>query len=42
MDELRTRRLRLRALRADDWSNVHAYGGDPDVVRFMAWGPNTP
>ena len=24
-----------------DWSAVHEYGSDPEVVRFMPWGPNT-
>jgi RimJ/RimL family protein N-acetyltransferase len=41
MDELKTERLLLRAFRPDDWPDVHAYGSDPEVVRFMDWGPNT-
>jgi RimJ/RimL family protein N-acetyltransferase len=41
MDELLTDRLLLRAFRPADWSDVHAYGTDPEVVRFMDWGPNT-
>jgi ribosomal-protein-alanine N-acetyltransferase len=41
VDELRTERLRLRAFRPDDWADVHCYGSDPEVVRFMDWGPNT-
>jgi RimJ/RimL family protein N-acetyltransferase len=41
MEELRTGRLRLRAFRPGDWADVHAYGSDPEVVRFMDWGPNT-
>jgi ribosomal-protein-alanine N-acetyltransferase len=41
MDELKTERLLLRAFRPDDWPAVHAYGSDPEVVRFMHWGPNT-
>jgi len=40
--ELRTERLVLRAFRPADWGSVHMYGTDPDVVRFMDWGPNTP
>jgi ribosomal-protein-alanine N-acetyltransferase len=41
MDELKTERLLLRAFRPDDWADVHAYASDPEVVRFMDWGPNT-
>jgi ribosomal-protein-alanine N-acetyltransferase len=41
VDELPTGRLRLRAFRPEDWADVHAYGSDPAVVRFMDWGPNT-
>jgi ribosomal-protein-alanine N-acetyltransferase len=41
MDELRTGRLLLRAFRLDDRADVHAFGSDPDVVRYMNWGPNT-
>ena len=37
---LRTERLLLRDYAADDFEAVHAYGADPEVVRFMAWGPN--
>ncbi|GGN83656.1 N-acetyltransferase [Actinoplanes lobatus] len=42
MTELRTTRLRLRAFRLGDVAAVHAYAGDPEVVRFMEWGPNRP
>ena len=38
---LRTRRLILRDFREDDLDAVHAYGSDPEVSRFMVWGPNT-
>jgi ribosomal-protein-alanine N-acetyltransferase len=41
MDELLTDRLLLRAFRPSDWTAVHAYGTDLEVVRFMDWGPNT-
>jgi ribosomal-protein-alanine N-acetyltransferase len=40
--ELRTERLVLRPFRAGDHAAVHAFAGDPDVVRWMDWGPNTP
>jgi ribosomal-protein-alanine N-acetyltransferase len=39
--ELRLPRLRLREWREDDWPGAHAYGSDPEVVRYMDWGPNT-
>jgi [ribosomal protein S5]-alanine N-acetyltransferase len=37
---LATDRLVLRPFRADDFAAVHAYASDPEVVRFMDWGPN--
>ena len=39
---LETPRLRLREFRQTDLDDVHAYGSDPRVSRFMDWGPNTP
>jgi ribosomal-protein-alanine N-acetyltransferase len=39
---LRTARLLLREFREDDFADVHAYAEQPDVARFMDWGPNTP
>ena len=39
---LETERLRLREFRQSDLDDVHAYGSDPLVSRFMDWGPNTP
>ena len=38
---LLTPRLILREFRDDDLDAVHAYGSDPEVARFMVWGPNT-
>jgi RimJ/RimL family protein N-acetyltransferase len=35
-----TARLVLRDFREDDWSAVHEYGSDLEVVRYMPWGPN--
>jgi ribosomal-protein-alanine N-acetyltransferase len=37
-----TERLILREYRAEDLCAVHAYAVDPEVTRFMTWGPNTP
>ena len=39
---LRTARLSLREFRQDDFDDVHAYASQPDVARYMDWGPNTP
>jgi ribosomal-protein-alanine N-acetyltransferase len=39
--KLTTDRLLLRPLEAGDFRAVHAYASDPEVVRFMDWGPNT-
>jgi RimJ/RimL family protein N-acetyltransferase len=39
--ELVTDHLILREFRKNDWQNVHAYACDPEVVRYMPWGPNT-
>jgi RimJ/RimL family protein N-acetyltransferase len=38
---LGTRRLLLRELHPGDFSRVHAYASDPEVVEYMPWGPNT-
>jgi len=38
---LATERLLLRDFVEDDWQAVHEYAVDPEVVRFMDWGPNT-
>lgn len=39
---LETGRLLLRPYRASDYDAVHAYGSDPEVTRYMSWGPNSP
>ena len=39
---LETPRLLLRDFKRDDFGAVHAYGSDPLVTRYMAWGPNHP
>jgi ribosomal-protein-alanine N-acetyltransferase len=38
---LRTPRLVLREYVEGDFAAVHAYAGDPEMTRYMAWGPNT-
>ena len=37
---IRTERLLLREFRLADAADVHAYGSDPEVARYMDWGPN--
>lgn len=37
---IRTARLLLREFREGDFDDVHEYAADPDVARFMDWGPN--
>jgi [ribosomal protein S5]-alanine N-acetyltransferase len=38
--ELRTPRLLLRELSMADLDAVHGYASDPEVTRYMSWGPN--
>jgi RimJ/RimL family protein N-acetyltransferase len=38
---LETERLILREFMPDDWEAVQRYACDPEVTRFMPWGPNT-
>ena len=38
---IETERLRLREFRLGDEPDIHDYASDPEVVRFMEWGPNT-
>lgn len=41
MEVVRTERLVLRDFKETDWEAIHAYASDPEVVRYMDWGPNT-
>lgn len=41
-EPIRTERLVLREFVESDADQVHEYGSDPEVVRFLPWGPNTP
>lgn len=41
MVSLLAERLVLRDLADVDWQAVHSYASDPEVVRYMDWGPNT-
>jgi [ribosomal protein S5]-alanine N-acetyltransferase len=38
---LTTPRLILRELHETDLAGVHEYASDPEVARFVPWGPNT-
>lgn len=38
---LTTDRLILREFTETDWQAVHEYASDPEVVRYIDWGPNT-
>jgi [ribosomal protein S5]-alanine N-acetyltransferase len=38
---LTTERLILRDFQETDWEAVHRYACDPEVVRYMLWGPNS-
>src|SRR5690349_7078806 len=37
---IQTERLVLRDFVEQDWRAVHRYASDPQVVRYMDWGPN--
>jgi ribosomal-protein-alanine N-acetyltransferase len=39
--ELRTQRLLLRDVNAADYEALRAWDSDPDVIRYMDWGPNS-
>jgi RimJ/RimL family protein N-acetyltransferase len=38
---LATERLILRDFADEDWFAVHSYAADPEVSRYMDWGPNS-
>jgi [ribosomal protein S5]-alanine N-acetyltransferase len=39
---IETWRLLLREFRPGDELDIHEYASDPEVVRLLIWGPNTP
>ena len=41
MVTIETKRLLIREFTLDDFEAVHRYATNPNVVKFMAWGPNT-
>ncbi len=42
LEQLVTPRLILREFVMDDYDAVHAYASNPDNVKYMIWGPNSP
>ena len=38
---IQTERLVLRDFEPEDWHRVHTYARDPEVIRYMDWGPNS-
>ncbi len=41
MVTVKTQRILLRELKETDWQAVLEYASDPEVVRYMDWGPNS-
>ena len=41
MKTLETKRLILRKFEQSDFEAVHAYASDPNITKYMVWGPNT-
>lgn len=41
MFTLETERLTLRDWKRSDWKDAHEYAKDPEVSKYMMWGPNT-
>jgi RimJ/RimL family protein N-acetyltransferase len=41
VETIQTKRLILRDFVMADWKAIHDYDSDPEVVRYMDWGPNT-
>lgn len=41
MTSIKTERLLLRPHKQSDLADLHIYSADPEVVKFMQWGPNT-
>lgn len=38
---METARLLIRDYMEEDFAGVHRYASDPEVTKFMIWGPNT-
>jgi ribosomal-protein-alanine N-acetyltransferase len=42
MVQMQTDRLKLREFTFEDYDGVHAFASDPEVCKYVVWGPNTP
>lgn len=40
-DKIETKKIILRELEETDIQKVHEYASDPDVSKYVPWGPNT-
>ena len=41
MVSLESEHITLREFKMEDFDAVHSYAGDPEVVKFLSWGPNS-
>lgn len=41
LHNIQTERLILREFVKEDFTLIHIYASDPEVVRFQPWGPNS-
>jgi RimJ/RimL family protein N-acetyltransferase len=41
MFAIMTTRLKMRDFTEEDWMSVHEYASDPEVTRYVDWGPNS-
>ncbi|WP_317259178.1 GNAT family N-acetyltransferase [Paenibacillus sp. J5C2022] len=39
--QIETNRLIIREFQMEDTASVHLYASNPEVARYMIWGPNT-
>ncbi|BFH68360.1 hypothetical protein J27TS7_53970 [Paenibacillus dendritiformis] len=39
--QLESPRLLIRDLQREDWMDVNAYASNPEVTKYMIWGPNS-
>lgn len=41
LDNIETDRLIIREFNDDDFTSVHLYASDPEVIKYLPFGPNT-
>ena len=39
--QIQTERLIIRDYKQTDFEDIHEYGSDPEVVKYVPFGPNT-